>query len=115
MAPGIRHGIYLIIILLWVILMSFPIIAFVLATRGELAAGDANEAGFRLFLLSNTDVQGIGFERRKRIDREDNCLESTIKYFLWEGENQNLDITFCQCFDKDTGFAEPSKACQLLQ
>lgn len=115
MLPGIRRGIYLIIIMLWIILMSFPIIAFVLATRGELGVGGASKAGFRLFLLSDADVQGIGIERRKWADREDNCLESTTNYILWEGENENLDVTYCQCFDKDTGFAEPYQACRPFQ
>ena len=115
MPSVIRRGIYLIIVLIWVILMSFPIIAFVLATRGELGVGDANESGFRLFLLKDADLQGIGIERRRRIDPENNCLKSTLNYILWEGKNDNLDITFCQCFEKDTGFADPSQACQPFQ
>ena len=89
--------------------------AFVLATRGEFGVGDARESGFRVFLLNNADRQGIGLERRRQIDREDNCLESKLNYILWEGENENLDITFCQCFDSDTGFADPSQACQPFQ
>ena len=95
--------------------MSFPIIAFVLATRGEFGLGDAGESGFRVFLLNDTDLQGIGIERRRQIDRVGNCLESTLNYVLWEGENEYLDITFCQCFDEDTGFADPSQACQPFQ
>ncbi len=115
MPSVIRRVIYLIIILIWVILMSLPIIAFVLATRGELGVGDAGESGFRLFLLNDPDLQGIGIERRRQLDREDNCLESTLNYILWEGENDNLDITFCQCFDEDTGFADSSQPCQPFQ
>jgi hypothetical protein len=95
--------------------MLFPIVAFVLATRGEIGVGDANESGFRLFLLNDAAFQGIGIERRRQIDSEDNCLQSTLNFLLWEGENDNLDITFCQCFDEDTGFADPSQACQPFQ
>ena len=95
--------------------MLFPIIAFVLAIRGEFGVGDANESGFRVFLLNDNNLQGIGIERRRRINSEDNCLQSTLNYLLWEGENDNLDITFCQCFEDDTGFADPSHECQPFQ
>jgi len=95
--------------------MSFPIIAFVLATRGELGVGEASESGFRVFLLNDNNLQGIGIERRRRINPEDNCFQSTLNFLLWEGENDNLDITFCQCFEDDTGFAAPSQDCQPYQ
>lgn len=107
----LRRGTYLLILIVWLILMAFPIVAFLLAARGEIAVGDESSPGLRLFLLNSKDQQGIGMEIRRRAAHDDSCLNTSLDYILWEGNIGNPEISYCQCFDPLTGFVDPALIC----
>ncbi len=98
-------------ILLWLALMTLPFVSIVLAARGELNVGDETGAGFRLFLLQESERQGLGIQWRRNSGTQEDCLKTSVYYALWEGTNIDINTTFCQCFDPKTGFVLSSGEC----
>ena len=78
--------------------MVFPFVAFKLATNGEMQIG--NESYLRLFLVQETEANGVGFEWRREAFQVDNCLRTSLGYLMWEGESEGA--SYCQCFDPVT-------------
>jgi hypothetical protein len=100
-----RRLLYLLAVLIWLAVMSLPILAFLLATRGQIVAGDQSGSHLRLFLLQEPDEQGIGVEWVRPASAGTGCSRGTVRYFMWEGEGQ--DTAFCQCQDPATGEYRP--------
>ncbi|GMQ77660.1 MAG: hypothetical protein BMS9Abin02_0148 [Anaerolineae bacterium] len=73
--------------------------------------GSESGVGFRLFLLQESEQQGIGIQWQRNSGTQDNCLKTSVYYALWEGSNKDINTTFCQCFDPKTGFVISSVAC----
>ena len=94
---------YFIGLILWLVLMAFPFVAFTLATNGELKIG--SESYLRLFLVQEAEANGIGVEWRRELFQPDNCLRTSVSFLMWEGESEG--VTFCQCFDPVTNEALP--------
>jgi hypothetical protein len=108
MKPWLRRLSYLAAALLWLLIMSLPLVAFLLAARGQILIGDQSAGHVRLFLLNDADEQGLGVEW-VRSASEPGCWRGRVTYFLWEGEGQNA--AFCQCADPETGAFVPAAAC----
>ena len=102
---------YFLVILIWLLLMTVPLVSIILAVRGELLVGDESGSGFRLFLLQESKLQGLGFQWRRHSRAQADCLKTSVYYALWEGSNRDINTTFCQCFDPKTGFVVPSIEC----
>jgi len=93
--------------------MSLPILAFILAARGELMIGDVEASNIRLFMVNEDEAKGIGLQRVQKMDSEnDGCFQTSVKYLLWEGQDYGLNISFCACYDPDTGYADASGSCE---
>ena len=107
----LRRGIYVIIVAVWLILMILPIIAFMLAARGEINVGSEPNAGVRLFLINSKDQQGVGIERRGELSQQRGCFDISLNYFLWEGKSGDLNTSYCQCYDTETGFVDTDRHC----
>jgi hypothetical protein len=109
---------YLLVILLWLILVSFPVVAFFLATQGQIQLGDSN-SGLRLFLLQEPDNQGLGLQWSRPYNSETaaqpaaECTRTTLRYFLWEGDPGGQNTDYCQCRDPQTQQALPVDTCTL--
>jgi hypothetical protein len=110
MKQWLRRLGYLIIVIIWLLVMAFPIFAFTLAGRGELTFGDATGSHVRLFLLREPDVEGVGVEWTRPYRPQPTCTRTNITYIMWEGRNENT--SYCQCFDEISGAALPA-ACNL--
>lgn len=80
-------------------------LAFVLAAREQIQIGQPNEPHLRLFLLQEESGEGVGIEWQRQIGQADGCAKTTVSYFLWEGEAEN--ITYCQCYSTETGSLLP--------
>ena len=81
-----RFG-YALIVIVWLVLMSLPILAFILAARGELMIGDVEASNIRLFMVNEDEAKGIGLQRVQKMDSEnDGCFQTSVKYLLWEGQ-----------------------------
>ena len=92
----LRRFIYLLVTLAWLCVMSFPVVAFILAIQGQIQVGN-DVRHLRLFMLQEPDVQGIGFEWTRPLRQQPPCSRTTVNYLLWEGEGE--DVAFCQCYD----------------
>ncbi len=115
---GKRAG-YLLVILLWLVLMSFPVVAFVLATQGQIELG--NDGGnIRLFLLQDIDNQGLGFQWTRPFNDSSTeeqstlaCSQTSLRYFLWEGDGGSQNADYCQCSNLQTGESLATNSCSL--
>lgn len=110
---------YLIVVVLWILLVSFPVVAFLLATQGQIEIGDAS-GGIRLFLLQDADNRGLGFQWTRSYDNPNpgsqisaDCARTTLRYFLWDGDASGQNLDYCQCTDPQTGQSLPVDACTL--
>lgn len=108
MKNWLRRLTYLLIIIVWLIIMAFPITAFAVSMRGQLQFGQDNRPHLRLFMVQEEDANGIGIEWAKRPFRHRNCLQTTLQYIMWEGQSE--PATFCQCIDPETEMLQSSTA-----
>jgi hypothetical protein len=106
MNPWLRRLLYGVIFIIWLVVMSFPVFAFLLATQGEIQFGNEPRSHLRLFLLQEPDVGGIGVEWTRSFLRQPTCSQTTVTYVLWEGEGDN--VSFCHCYDALTGELLPA-------
>lgn len=97
---------YLIIVIIWLLVMAFPVLAFTLAGCGELRWGDAAGSHVRLFLLQEPDAEGVGVEWTRPYRPQPACTRTSVTYILWEGRSENT--SYCQCFDENNGTALPA-------
>lgn len=101
MKRWIRRLTYATILLVWLLIMSFPALAFFLATNEQVQIGDDGRSHLRLFLVQEEEFNGVGIEWQRQVRGQDNCWRNSVQYVLWEGENQ--PVTYCQCVDPTTG------------
>jgi hypothetical protein len=100
---------YFIIVIIWLLVMAFPIFAFTLAGRGQLTFGDTDGSHVRLFLLREPNVEGVGVEWTRPYRSQSNCTRTSVGYILWQGHSENT--SYCQCVDVESGAALPA-ACR---
>jgi len=102
----------LVFLVVWLVIMLFPCMAFNLALREEILIGGSPDNHVRLFLLSEKQTEGIGVERKRPFPAQPSCIQTTVTYFLWVGEGEN--VQYCQCTDPLTGDPMPnvSPMCQ---
>jgi hypothetical protein len=119
MRPWLKRAGYLLILLLWLVIIGFPIAAFLLATQDQIQIG-SHDNGIRLFLLQETNNQGLGLQWTRPYDdsasaaqSQNSCTQTTLRYFLWAGDSQNQNADYCQCFDSQTDQPLPLGACSL--
>ncbi len=105
----LRRFLYLIVVMVWLIVMSLPILAFSLAGKGELQLGE----DARLFLIQEDEVEGIGLQWTRPFRQQPSCTRTTVTYLMWEGRSENT--VYCQCYDKQTGAMRPpvAQSCNL--
>ena len=99
----LRKAGYLFIVLIWLLVMSLPVLAFVLAARGELMVGSDQGSNLRLFMVNTDEAEGIGVQRVRKARTQEGCLQGSVRYLLWEGQNDGLNVDYCTCEDPDTG------------
>lgn len=106
MKRWLRRLSYLIIVIVWLMVMAFPIFAFTLAGRGEMTFGDAAGSHVRVFLLREADAEGVGVAWTRPFPSQPACTRSSVFYIMWQGKNENT--SYCQCFDQNSGAALPA-------
>jgi len=97
MTPWLRRLLYFLLLLIWLLIMSFPLVAVILATQGQLEIGNEG-AGVhvRLFLVQESDQEGVGVEWSSPVGAE-GCRQGRIAYVMWEGDGVNA--RYCTCVD----------------
>jgi hypothetical protein len=104
---------YLFIIIIWLVVMAFPIFAFTLAGRGEMMFGEPAGSHVRLFLLQEPDAEGVGVEWTRPYRSQPACTRTSVTYLMWEGRSQNTN--YCQCINETNGAALPTACSPLIK
>lgn len=91
-----RRLLYALLLLVWLVIMLFPVFAVVLAARQQIQIGDDPQSHLRLFLVQEPDARGVGLEWA-RPSGTAGCAQTRLAYLLWRGEGQNA--RFCSCYD----------------
>lgn len=82
--------------------MCFPFLAITLAVRGEIQIGSDTLTGIRIFMLLDNE-KGMGFQLNRKAPNDPNCIRTSIRYLLWEGEKRELNTDYCLCYAQDSG------------
>ena len=110
----LRPMAYLVAILAWLFVMSLPVLAFLIATRGQIQLGADAQSNVRLFLVQEENVQGLGVEWSRRDSDSRDCARTTVKYLLWQGGGSGQNVEYCRCFDPATNQPQESRPCPEL-
>ena len=86
----------LLLFLLWLAVMSLPLLSVLLAARGQIQLGSAERTQVRVFLLQERNVEGVGVEWSRPLRREPGCQQTTITYFMWRGPGENVRFKSCE-------------------
>lgn len=111
MKPWVRRLLMFLFVAIWLVVILLPTFAFMLARNGQFQIGDPDDRHWRLFLLQEADVEGLGLERAGYVDAPPDapdtarCLQTTVEYWFWTGQGD--DAGYCQCFDETTGEVLP--------
>lgn len=97
---------YVLIILVWLVVITFPFFAVFLASQGEVRLGEDPQRHVRIFLIQERDLQGVGIERARPLRDTTSCFQTRLSYLMWEGEGEN--VSFCQCMDPANGAITPA-------
>lgn len=95
MRTWLRRFALLLFVIIWLLAMSFPFLAFSLAARGELQFGDNPQRHTRVFLVRGEGIEGVAVERTRPLPDLPTCARTTLTYLMWEGEGDN--VSYCQC------------------
>lgn len=106
MKTWLRRVFYMLLLIIWLIVMVFPVTAFLLATRDQIQIGASERQHTRIFMVQDQGINGLGLERTRR-KGNDTCSQTNINYFLWEGSAQS--IVYCQCYDPLTDDPLPAE------
>ncbi len=105
---------YLLFLLLWLLVMSVPTVAVVLASRGQIQIGNAPSRHLRLFHIQEIETEGIGIEwkrpfRPKNSRQNHSCTQTNITYLVWKGTGENT--RFCQCINSVDAVTTQPNSC----
>jgi hypothetical protein len=111
----VRRVAYAGVIVIWLIVMCFPITAFLLATRGEIRLGSTNLSGIRIFLISEVNAKGVGFQWNRQLPDDPECIKTSLMYLLWDGNESGINTNYCWCYDLSGQTPQVSKLCPAFQ
>lgn len=84
--------------------MAFPFVSVILATQGQIELGEVPGNHVRLFLVQERDAQGIGVEWTRPVNEPAGCAQTSLTYFMWEGEGEG--VTYCRCYSENGALLE---------
>lgn len=85
--------------------------AFILATRSEIELGVNSGSHIRIFMVQESDLQGVGLEVSRKVRTNPLCLKTNVAFFLWQGASGNQNVSFCQCYEEESGGSATQKTC----
>jgi hypothetical protein len=113
MRTGMRRSTMVAVIAVWLLLMTFPVVAFVMANSGQVQIGNIEGSHLRIFLLREMDSEGIGLEWARRDAEHTTCIKTTVRYLVWGGHREATNVNYCRCREPSTGAVETLPACDL--
>jgi hypothetical protein len=97
---------FILFIIVWLLVMTLPCFAFVLASRGELSWDRSEHDWDRIWLLQERNQKGLGYQAERVISDQSSsggpiCVRNSVRYFLWQGTDTNTNTDYCECFASD--------------
>lgn len=102
MKQWLRRFGYLLFLVIWLMVICFPTFAFMLAMNGEITLGGGPRHHLRFFMVQEEAADGIAVEWARPLLRQSNCAKTSVVYLLWEGRQDNQNVSFCHCYDAAT-------------
>lgn len=107
----IRRAGCFIALVIWFAILLLPCGFFILATQQQItiSQGDLPDQYIRVWLIMEADQRGLGISSTSThpndnlTGNEGVCLQTTVSYFLWQGQGQNS--AYCDCY-RNSGTAE---------
>lgn len=106
-----RRVVVFLLLLVWLLVMAFPVVAVVLATQKQIEVGGDEGRQVRVFLVQEREQEGVGIEWTRPVagpgagqEAEGGCRETRLVYLMWVGEGEN--VTYCRCFAEDGSLQE---------
>jgi hypothetical protein len=88
------------LVAVWLLILLIPAFFIVMTINGEVTIplGDAPEQNLRIWLISEARVRGLGVASGGVASRSetDVCVETDLRYLLWQGTQ--APSTYCECF-----------------
>lgn len=97
---------YILFVVIWLFVMTFPCLAFALVARGELSWDRNTHDWDRVWLLQERNQRGLGYQA-ERVTSDQSasdgpiCVRNSVRYFLWLGTATGADTDYCECFASD--------------
>ncbi|MCP5096649.1 MAG: hypothetical protein GY943_13935 [Chloroflexi bacterium] len=110
MKKWLRRFIYSLLTLLWLLVMTIPFLAFLLAARGEVHIGSNPQRNVRIFNVQEELAEGVGVEWTRPFTPSAStasCTKTNIAYLFWENDSGNQNSSYCQCIDLLTNASVP--------
>ena len=94
---------YIALVLIWLVIMCLPILALAIAMKGEVSLGASERAHVRTFMVQDEGIEGIAFEWARKHGSDGHCLDTSVRYILWEGESADFNVDYCYCLQDIDG------------
>jgi hypothetical protein len=87
---------YVALFLLWLVLMCAPaFFCALMLNSGELTWGDDPTDQVRLFVMQERGKEGLGMQWTRPLADEPLCTQTTVRYWMWAGEGENVSVCSC--------------------
>ena len=82
----------------WLAIISLPALGLLLAVRGELSWHPGDYGEYRVWVVTEENVRGLGWQARHVVSHsvQDTCLQTTVGFWLWQGQQSRS--TSCECY-----------------
>ena len=99
------------ILAIWFTLLMTPCALFYLAANGEIRIEHADipepHAHPRLLVLLINDVENRGLQIMRSFaaieaSEGEICVQTDVKYLLWQTREGNQDVSYCDCYERTT-------------
>lgn len=98
------------LIVAWFMILMLPCGMFYLATGNAFTLQHASVPEpqehplLRVQLIMEIDNRGLQIARSsiQQSSATNLCVSSQVNYLLWASDGEDLDVAFCQCYDRET-------------
>lgn len=95
-------------LVIWFAILLLPCFIFTLAMRGEITVsmGDMPDQALRIWLIMEIEQRGVGISTPSVHQGAEGaaCLQTDVRYFLWQGEAAE-PVAYCECYTREDGAA----------
>jgi hypothetical protein len=119
----LSRGGCLLAFLVWLVIMTVPLFALVLAVKGELTWRRGDFIEDRIWLVNNSvedgqeEARGLGYSSSRILSDQIKvdgpiCVRTRVRFFLWKGRSETIE--FCDCYTPAVGGGyESNGSCSL--